>query len=93
MSNPSDKYEKLKQQLIEGFEWPTLYMFKFIIPADNKKLAQVEKLFDSNEAEINMRQSRKGNYISITAREMMMSPDKVIDRYLEAEKIEGLISL
>lgn len=93
MSDPSEKYEKLKEQLIEGFEWPTIYMFKFIIPADNKRLAQIENLFNSQEAEINMRQSRKGNYISVTAKEMMLSPDKVIDRYLEAEKIEGLISL
>lgn len=93
MSKPEEKYEKLKQQLEEGFEWPTLYMFKFIIPADNEKLARVEKLFDSLESQINVRQSRNGNYLSITAKEMMMNPDRVIERYLEAEEIEGLILL
>lgn len=93
MDDKAQKYEKLKVQLEEGFEWPTLYMFKFIIPADNEKLAQVESLFDSEEAIITTRQSSKGNFISVTVKEMMMSPQRVIDRYMEAESIEGLISL
>lgn len=93
MSDRAKKYEKLKAQLDEGFEWPTIYMFKFIIPADNKRLAKLESLFNTKEARVTTRQSRNGNYISITAKEMMMSPERVIDRYLEAEKIEGLIAL
>lgn len=93
MSNKEGKYNDLLQQLKEGFTWPEVYMFKFIIPADNQKLALVENLFNSSEAEIQIRQSRKGNYLSITAKEMMMSPEKVIDRYHLAEKIEGLIIL
>ena len=68
-------------------------MFKFIVPADNVKIAQVERLFNSNEAEISIRNSRKGNFVSITAKEMMLSPEKVIERYLDAENIKGLISL
>jgi len=93
MDDREQKYEKLKLQLEEGFEWPTLYMFKFIIPADNERLAQVESLFDSEEAIINTRESSKGNFISVTVKEMMMSPQRVIDRYVQAESIEGLISL
>lgn len=93
MSERKKKYEKLREQLKEGFEWPTVYMFKFIIPADNKRLAKVEGLFNTKESRVTTRQSRKGNYISVTAREMMMNPDRVIDRYMEAEKIEGLIAL
>lgn len=87
------KYEKLREQLREGFEWPSVYMFKFIIPADNKRLAKVENLFNTKESRVSIRESSKGNYLSITAKEMMMSPERVIDRYLEAEKIEGLIAL
>ena len=40
-----------------------------------------------------MRTSKKGNYVSVTAKEMMMSADKVIERYKDAAKIEGIISL
>lgn len=89
----AQKYEKLKGQLTEGFDWPVVYMFKFIVPSDNDKIAQVEALFNSKESQINMRTSRKGNFVSVTAKEMMMSPDKVIEKYLAAEKIEGLIAL
>ncbi len=87
------KYSKLLAQLEEGFEWPTVYMFKFIVPASHKKLAKVENLFNSREAQISIRESRKGNFISVTAKEMMLSPQKVIDRYEQAEEIEGLIAL
>ncbi len=87
------KYEKLKTQLSELETWPSVYMFKFIVPADNQKVAQVEALFDTKEAQVTMRTSKKGNFISVTAKEMMMSPDAVIDRYKQAEGIEGLMSL
>lgn len=93
MTDRRKKYEKLQTRLEDGFDWPSVYMFKFIVPADNQKLAQVESLFNTKECQVTTRQSSKGNYVSITAREMMMSPDKVIARYLEAEKIEGLIAL
>lgn len=93
MDQRKEKYLKLMEQLTEGFDWPTVYMFKFIVPADNAKIAQVENLFNSEEAQISIRNSRKGNFVSITAKELMLSPEKVIDRYLEAENIKGLISL
>ena len=88
-----EKYQKLESALRESLSWPNVYMLKFIIPADNRTLAQVENLFNSKEAEINVRESRKGNYLSITVKEMMMSPEKVIERYRSAEGIEGLLSL
>lgn len=88
-----EKYKSLEIQLAKDQSWPAVYMYKFIIPADNKKLSQVENLFNSEEAEVTVRQSRNGNYLSITAKELMLSPENVIGRYREAENIEGLISL
>jgi putative lipoic acid-binding regulatory protein len=88
-----EKYEKLLLQLIDGFEWPSVYLFKFIVPADNAKIAQVEQLFNTTEAEVSIRSSSKGNFVSISAKELMLSPEKVIERYIEAEGIKGLISL
>ncbi len=93
MDQREEKYAKLKVQLEEGFEWPTVYMFKFIIPANNEKLAKVQNLFNSKESTVEVRESSKGNYLSITAKEMMMSPDGIIERYLEAEAIGGVIAL
>lgn len=88
-----EKWQKLKEQLEAGNKWPAVYMFKFIVPSDNEKIAQVESLFNTDTAEVTMRTSKKGNFVSVTAKELMVNPDKVIERYKEAGGIEGLISL
>ena len=87
-----EKWNALREKL-EMDPWPRVYMFKFIVPADNERIALVENLFNTKEAEVTMRTSKKGNFVSITAKEMMMSADSVIERYKKAEGIEGLISL
>ena len=87
-----DFYSNLKQKLEEQHNFPQPYLFKFIIPADNKKLALVEALF-GEEAQVSTRQSSSNKYISISAKEVMMSADSVIEVYKKAEKIEGIISL
>ncbi len=86
-------YEKLRKQLEEGFEWPSVYLFKFIVPADNQKVAQVQNLFNAEVAQITQRESKNGKFISVSIKEMMMSPDSIIEIYREASKIEGIISL
>ena len=86
-------WKNLEEKLKVQGSWPQLYMFKFIVPADNSKIARVENLFDAQEAQINRRSSSGGKYISITAKEVMTDPDKVIERYKEASKIEGLMAL
>jgi hypothetical protein len=88
----NDKWEQLKENL-ETQEWPRIYMFKFIVPASNERIAQVQNLFNTREAEVTLRTSAKGNFVSITAKEMMLSADSVIERYKSAAGIEGLISL
>ncbi|MDR9397851.1 DUF493 family protein [Salibacter sp.] len=85
-------YRDLKKKLKKQHKFPSVYMFKFIVPNENKLHAQVEALFGS-EAQIAIRESRNGNFVSVTAKEMMLSADKVIERYREAESIEGIISL
>jgi hypothetical protein len=67
-------------------------MFKFIIPADNKKQALVESKF-TDQSVINTRSSANGKYISITIQEVMLNADSIIEKYREMEGIEGLISL
>ena len=67
-------------------------MFKFIIKSDNKTMALVEVIFD-NDAEIIQKQSTKGNYISITVKQVVLSIDEIISIYEKAAAIEGVISL
>jgi len=85
-------YVSLKQKLEEQHSFPALYLFKFIIPADNQKLAQVEALFGP-EAQVTTNQSKTNKFISISAKEIMISADSIIAVYKEAEKVEGIMSL
>lgn len=87
-----DFYVNLREKLESQFNWPQIYMFKFIIPSNNHKLALVEALF-SELAQVTIRQSSSNKYMSITAKEMMLSPDEIIKVYKKAGKIEGIISL
>ncbi|MBD98491.1 MAG: hypothetical protein CMO34_01500 [Verrucomicrobia bacterium] len=88
----SSNYNGLKAKLKENKEWPMVFFFKFIIPADNQKLALVEALFGP-EAEVRIKQSNKGNYLSIGAKELMLDAESIVDRYRKASKIEGLMAL
>lgn len=82
-----------RELLEQNYNWPALYMFKFICPANNEAIAQLQDLFDPEVAELSLRPSSKGNYVSFTARELMMNPDAVVERYQRAKDIKGLISL
>ena len=87
----SDSYEKLRMQL-ENMNWPEIYFFKFIVPNDSELVAKVTALFDEG-TDLRLQQSKNGRYISIGAKEMMISPGSVIQKYKEASNIKGLIAL
>lgn len=84
--------ESLKSKLIETTAFPTVYMFKFIISADNRKIALVENLFDE-EAEILTKQSGNGKYISITSKQVVMTVEEIIEIYRRAAEIKGIMFL
>jgi uncharacterized protein len=88
----TDPFSGLREKLEQNGSWPQLYLFKFIIPNDNTLLARVEGIFGA-EAHVTITQSRTGKYLTISAREMMLSPSEVIDRYKRAGEIEGVIAL
>lgn len=85
-------FDKL-HEVLSNETWPQVYYFKFIVKADNHLIARVQSLFDSQVANISMRRSAKGNYITISAKEMMLTAESVVERYKKASEIEGIISL
>ena len=85
-------YTNLREKLEANHEWPRVYFFKFIVPSDNKKLARVEALFGV-EAQVSLKQSSKGNFVSVSAKELMLNADGIIERYEKAAEIEGLMAL
>ena len=78
-----------REKLDQHYAWPSLYMFKFIVPTGKEN--QVKKLFPHHTT--TEKQSRQGNYTSITVQMMMPSSEAVIGIYEQASVIEGLIAL
>lgn len=89
----ADFYKRLKTQLEENFSWPSTYLYKFIVPSDAAKVAAIRAIFSSEKAEINTRESSKGNFTSVSVKLRMKSADAVIEKYLEVSAVEGVISL
>jgi uncharacterized protein len=78
-----------REKLDQHYSWPSIYIFKFIVPAGKEQ--EVKQLFPMHI--VNERQSGKGNYTSITIQMMMPSSDAVIDIYVRASQIEGIVAL
>lgn len=84
-------FTNLKTQL-ELLNWPAVYYFKFIVPNDSEKLALVSSLFDET-SEIVIHQSKNNKFISLSAKEMMLDVESIIEKYKKASLIKGIISL
>jgi uncharacterized protein len=81
--------ESFRQKLDQHHAWPALYIFKFIVPQG--KEGEVKALFPHHTT--TERASSQGKYTSVTIQMMMPSSDAVIDIYIKASAIEGLIAL
>ncbi|MBK6963484.1 MAG: DUF493 family protein [Bacteroidales bacterium] len=85
-------FQRLEKQLELNTTWPAVYMFKFIIPESNQGYALLRSLF-GEESRLFTRHSSGGKYISVTVKEMMISPAEITERYRKAAEIEGIIAL
>ena len=81
--------ESFSEKLDQLHSWPTLYMFKFIVP--KSKEAEVRSLFPLHTP--TEKESKNGNYISLTLQMMMPSSKAVINVYQKVSTIEGIIAL
>jgi len=92
--NSNDFYQKLKVQLSETAEWPSEYLYKFIVISDADKISQIEAIFDNTGAVISTKESKNGKYTSVSINVVMKNPDAVIEKYQEVtNNVEGVISL
>lgn len=94
-SSKSDEfYKKLKTQLQDTAMWPTEYLYKFIVTTDQKKIQDIESLFDNLGAVINTKPSKNNKYTSVSINVRMKNPDAVIAKYKEvADKVKDVIAL
>ncbi|MEM6523290.1 MAG: DUF493 family protein [Bacteroidota bacterium] len=81
--------DSFKEKLENEYEWPALYTFKFIVP--EQKIKELKQIFEGHE--VIEKASSKGNYVSLTSKVMAPSSDFIIEIYIKASKIDGIISL
>lgn len=91
--NPEEFYKRLKIQLAESTQWPSLYLYKFIVLTNDEKIKQVHEVFDNTGAVIDSKLSKNGKYTSLSIRVNLKNPDEVIVKYKEVGEIGGVISL
>jgi hypothetical protein len=94
--NSSDEfYAKLRKRLKKTSDWPSEYLYKFIVPSsDQANLDKLFSIFDNLGAVISTKQSSKGKYTSVSINVTLKSPDIVIEKYKQVgEEIKNVISL
>lgn len=81
--------DNFRKKLEEHYSWPSLYMFKFIVPSGKED--ELKNLFPNHI--FTGKNSTQGKYISLTMQIMASSSDSVIEVYQKAAAVEGLIAL
>ena len=88
-----DFYKRLKEELDTTTQFPTVYLFKFIVPVSEEKVLQIKTSFAGTNAQIVTKASSTGKFNSVSVKVMMPSSQSVIDKYVELSSIDGIISL
>lgn len=82
-------WSDFRELLDDQNEWPTDYVFKFIVPRSG--LEDVKQALGADE--VTTRESSRGRYVSVTARMQMESGEAVVEVYKSVRGIDGVISL
>jgi putative lipoic acid-binding regulatory protein len=93
MSKQDDFYDKLKESLEVATDFPSEYLFKFIVPTTKNQLSEVKQVFEMSGAVIRTKNSKTNKYVSISISIRMSSSEAIIEKYKEVSEIEGIISL
>lgn len=93
MEDKHEYYKGLKEKLDETTTFPAKYLYKFIVPANQSKVDEIEAIFNFGGAVIDTRDSKTGKYTSISILIEMHSSDQIIEKYIEVGEVKGVISL
>lgn len=91
--NTDDFYLRFREELEEAHSFPTDYMFKYIVPAEQHLIARLHSIFEKAEASLSTRDSKNGKYTSVTVKVPVKHADDVIAYYKQASAIEGIVML
>lgn len=81
--------ESFRQKVEDQHTFPGYYTFKFIVPREKRD----NVLAFLPEGEISFRESANGKYVSVTAKIKLQTSQQVLDVYIVANNIDGLIAL
>ncbi len=84
-------YQAFREKLDAEHKWPSIYMFKFIVPQDKEEL--MYDIFPKNEWKWQIKKSKNGSYLSYTLKKLINHTDEVIEVYQKAHTIPGIIAL
>ena len=91
--DPEAFYSRLREELLKDTEWPSKYLYKFIVPTDADKIGHIQAIFDNTGAVVESKKSKTGKYTSLSITVYLDHPDQVIEKYIAVGKVEGVISL
>jgi hypothetical protein len=86
-----DSFANFKAKLESVQQFPDIYVFKFIIPGTDEKLAELKTYFPEDEFIQQASKTRK--YVSITVKKWMQNADDVIAIYQQVGSIKEVIML
>jgi putative lipoic acid-binding regulatory protein len=86
-------YEVFKQKLMEVEQFPTFFIFKFIVPSVENAKTKIEKIFEHPSTKISTKSSGGGKYESFTVESFVNTADDVVNYYKEVSKIDKVIML
>jgi putative lipoic acid-binding regulatory protein len=81
--------ESFKEKLEAEHNFPGPYIFKFIVPIDQKD--QVIQMLPKGE--LSLKHSATNKYISLTLKARVDSSDEVVSVYQRAYGIKGIVAL
>ena len=88
-----DFYQTFKAKLEEVHAFPSEYLFKFIVPAEQSNPAKLHTIFENANAAISSRDSKNGKYSSFTVKVRVHDADDVILFYRQVSVIDGVLML
>ncbi len=88
-----DFYLKFKERLEQTHSFPSDYIFKYIVPAEQSKIAKLHSIFGSANPSFSSRDSKNGKYTSFTIKVSVNDADDVVIYYRQAASIDGIVML
>jgi len=88
-----DFYTAFKNKLEETHIFPTDYVFKFILSADESNIAKLYSIYEKADATFSMKDSRNGKYTSVTIKTSVNDANDIIIYYRQVAAIDGVMML